>query len=72
MNTVPPLGTQLTASIAVSAANATRRYVTAFWQQMSSAERIGCLTRLVETGHATDAEECELLDMIDPAQVYRD
>ncbi len=58
-------------SIAHNNARLARKYMAAFWPQMTSGERIGVLSRIVETGHATDAEECQLLDLIDPAQAYR-
>ncbi len=72
MTNVQSLVPLLDASINTNAAATARRYINAFWPQMSSGERIGALSRLVETGHATDAEECQLLDLIDPAQAYRD
>jgi len=62
--------TQLRSSLNIAQAATARRYINTFWPAMSSAERIGALRNLIETGCATDDEECELLDILDPNSAY--
>lgn len=65
-----PMTEKLVESINKEAAFNARKYYAAFNKDMSTAERIGCLTRMVEAGIATDAEEGELLDLINPFTPY--
>lgn len=46
-----------------------RSHYAAFASVMSTAEHIGHLSRLVEAGYASDAEECQLLDLLNPFTV---
>lgn len=45
-----------------------RKYLNNFKCNMSSAELIGCYRKIIDSGCATDAEECAFLDLIDPSQ----
>lgn len=49
-----------------NATNAVRVYLAYFADSMTTAELIGAYRKLIDNGHATEAEECAFLDLIAP------
>lgn len=63
-----PVSIALVESIHKGKAYVARKYLINFQDELSTAELIGCYRKIVDSGCATDEEECALLDLIDPSQ----
>lgn len=63
---ITPATVALVESIHRGKAYVARKYLINFGDELSTAELIGCYRKIIDSGCATDEEECAFLDLVNP------